>query len=192
MEMTWDLAVSMVLRWLHVLGAIFWFGFFFYMTFVQAQVLEALAPPQKRQLMLGLVPGLSRFMTGGAILAVLSGLALGHLAPRNPPADHDWLGWGIYLGLLMFALGMFVSGPTARRVLKGMREGLPPTQKDLRLLGAAGVVNTYLSFPAVFLMVAGSGHFSEPLLPWVVGAVLVAWTLTFILLKISRRVLTKV
>ena len=138
--------------------------------------------------MLGLVPRLSTFMTGGAVMAVLTGLALGHVAPRHPPADHDWLGWGIYLGLLMFAIGMFVSGPTARRVVKGMREGRPPAPLDMKVLGLAGFLNTYLSLPVVFLMVAGSGHFSEPLVPWVFWGFLAGWTLTFLLLKISKRV----
>lgn len=192
MEMTWGLALSMTLRWLHVLGAIFWFGLFFYMTFVQATVLGRLDPPQRGRVMLGLVPRLSLFMTGGAVMAVLTGFALGYVAPRHPPAGHDWLGLGILLGLLMFAIGMLVSGPTARRVVKGMREGKPPAPRDMKALGLAGFLNTYLSLPVVFLMVAGSGHFSEPLVPWVFFAFLAGWTLTFLLLVVSKRVTTEV
>jgi uncharacterized membrane protein len=182
----------MALRWLHVLGAIFWVGMFFYMLFVQVRVLEVLAPPQKRELILGLMPRLSFFMTAGGILSVFSGLALGYVAPRHPPADHDWLGWGIYLGLLMFAVGMFVSGPRGRKVARDLKEGKPPSPGDLKILTLAATLNAYLSLPVVFLMVAGSGHFSEPMVPWVFWAFLAGWTLTFLLFAISKRVSTEV
>ncbi len=192
MEMTWQMALTLGLRWLHLLGGILWVGLAFYMNFVHMAYLPVLDPQARRTAMLGLIPRILVFMGAGALLSVASGLALGALAPRHPFPPFDWLSFGIILGFLMFFVGFLIILPCTLIAMKAFRTGTPAPAWAMRILPLSSKLNAYLSVPMIFAMLAGAGHFSGPLIPWVFGVCVLGWTLVWLLFLVSRKVMVEV
>jgi len=192
MDTTWLEIVSIVLRWIHLLGGIFWFGLGFFMNFVHLAYMPTLDPVPRRAVILGLVPRVLILMMGGAVVSVSSGLLLGWLAPRNPPADSDWLNLGIILGFVIFTVGVLVIIPSVLKIVRLTKEGQPPPLPLVKRLTFFSKLNAYLGIPLIFAMLAGSGHFLHRLWPLAVLICLVGWACVWLLFRVSVRVSTEV
>lgn len=192
MEMTGQMVLAMGLRWLHLIGGILWFGLGFFMNFVHLAYMPILEPSARKTILLGLVPRILVFMMGGAVVSVVSGLLLGWVAPRHPEPPFDWLNFGIILGFVIFGVGVLIIVPLLLKVMKTLRNGQPPPPSILKTLSFFSKLNAYLGVPLIFAMLAGSGHFSGPLLPWAIGICATGWTLVWILFRTSVMVTTDV
>ena len=179
---------AMFLRWLHLLGGIFWFGLAFFMNFVHSAYMPALDPESRRRIILGLVPRVMVFMFGGAVVSIASGLVLGAVAPRHPSADSDWLNIGILLGFTIFGVGLLVVLPMTLKIMRLARANKPPASSFMKTLLLFSKLNVYLAIPLIFCMLAGAGHFLHPIWPAVVGFCLLGWLCVWLLFQRSTRV----
>ena len=166
-----------LLRWLHVICGVMWIGLLWYFNFIST--------PMTPQIPEGLRPALGRYITPEALFwfrwsamgTILFGIALAlrnnYLAEAYSldlsqglagfPVVPKYLaiGIGMWLGTIMWFNVWLVIWPNQQKALNigGKFSDLPPPQKAAagRLAGQYSRINTLLSIPMLFSMVA-AGH----------------------------------
>ncbi|HEX3429244.1 MAG TPA: urate hydroxylase PuuD [Rhizomicrobium sp.] len=164
-----------LIRWLHVISGVMWIGLLWYFNFVST--------PTTPRIPEDLRPALGKYITPaalfwfrwsamstiifGIILAVLNGYFVQAVTldiadsngafsdPRNLV-----IGMGMWLGTIMWFNVWFVIWPNQQRALN-INNAYPDLTKDARgnagkRAGLASRVNTLLSIPMLFCMVAAS------------------------------------
>lgn len=160
-----DLAwLAFLVRWLHVVSGIMWVGLLWYFNFVQIPAMGRL-PEDLR-------PAVSQFITLAALfwfrhaaLATLaSGLLLAHLngyigqaltlgiwsGGGKPTA----IGIGMWLGIVLAYNVWMVIWPNQKKALGLVEAGVTERKAAARLAMLVGRLNTALSLPMLYFMVA--------------------------------------
>ena len=150
-----------VTRWLHVAAGVMWIGLLWYFNFVSTPTMPKIPDELK--------PALGRFITPaalfwfrwaamativlGIILALMNGY-FGQAVSLQKPFTS--IGLGMWLGTIMWFNVWFVIWPNQKKVLGLV--SVPPEQKPAaaRVAGMASRINTMLSIPMLYFMVAQS------------------------------------
>ena len=166
--------IQALFRWLHILAGVTWLGLLYFLTFIQVR----LTPALRGQLVSELMSPTLAWFRWGAMLGFLSGYVLlvwkyfvlgsgltGEAGLLGSSAGL-WLGFGVGVGTIMWANAWFVIWPAYQGVLGRTGEGSPGPEEvpcaETALLVLR--INTCLSPPLVFAMLAGAGH--APSLPF--------------------------
>ena len=159
--------VQALFRWLHILAGVTWIGLLYFLTFIHVR----LGPALSGQLITHITLPTLVWFRWGAMLTFLSGCVLllwkyfllgsglsgaGGLLGSSAGL---WISCGVVLGTIMWWNVWFVIWPIYQAVLGRTGEDAeterPPRARTALL---AARVNTVLSVPLVFTMLAGSGH----------------------------------
>ena len=159
--------VQALFRWLHILAGVTWIGLLYFLTFIHVR----LSPALRGQLISHITLPTLVWFRWGAMLTFLSGYVLlvwkylllgsglsgaGGLLGSSAGL---WISCGVVLGTIMWWNVWFVIWPVYQAVLGQTGEGAeterPPRARTALL---AARINTVLSVPLVFTMLAGSGH----------------------------------
>ncbi len=146
-------------RWLHVLSGVMWIGLLWYFNFVQTPSMPKIPDEQKPAVTKVIAPtalfwfrwaALSTVITG-LILATMNGY-LGVLFTFAPPFTA--IAIGMWLGLIMAFNVWFIIWPNQKKVLGIVPVEAAAKAAAARLAGYASRLNTLLSIPMLYCMVA--------------------------------------
>ena len=153
-------------RWLHILFGMMWVGLLYYFNFVQVEALRRAAadtPPTSAGIVRHVAPRALAYFRYASLATVLMGFYLlgdraGDVLTFRERA-YIPIGIGAWLGLIMFFNVWVLIWPNQKKVL-----GLVPASEDekgraRRVAFLASRVNTMLSIPMLFFMVASGGIF---------------------------------
>jgi len=153
-------------RWVHILAGMMWVGLLYYFNFVQVDALKKAAadtPPSGAGITKHVAPRALLFFRYAALVTVLMGFMI--LGDKVDEAllfkerAYMPIGVGAWLGLIMFFNVWVLIWPNQKKVL-----GLVPATDDQknkarRTAFLASRMNTALSMPMLFFMVASGGIF---------------------------------
>ncbi|QJR09784.1 hypothetical protein DSM104443_00834 [Usitatibacter rugosus] len=153
-------------RWVHVMAGVMWIGLLYYFNFVQVDALKKAAadtPPTGAGITKHVAPRALFFFRYAALVTVLMGAMI--LGDKIDEAlffkerAYMPIGVGAWLGLIMFFNVWVLIWPNQKKIL-----GLVPATDDeknkaRRTAFLASRMNTALSLPMLFFMVASGGIF---------------------------------
>ena len=147
-----------ILRWLHLFFGIVWIGLLYYLNFVQVPTMPSIPDELKPGVSKHIAPKVLFFFRYGALLTVLTGLAIAWRAgwlvqalTLDPGAR--LIGIGMWLALIMAANVWFVIWPNQKRVLGLVEADDASKAKSARVAMLASRTNTLLSIPMLYCMI---------------------------------------
>ncbi|MCW5749332.1 MAG: urate hydroxylase PuuD [Alphaproteobacteria bacterium] len=150
---------AFVMRWLHVLSGVMWIGLLWYFNFVQTPSMPKIPDEQKPAVSKFIAPEALFWFRWAALATVVTGLLLswmnGYIVQAlTLQAGSHAIGIGMWLGLIMAFNVWFIIWPNQQKAL-GLVD-VPAEQKApaARLAGMTSRINTALSIPMLFCMVA--------------------------------------
>jgi uncharacterized membrane protein len=160
-----------LVRWLHIGSGIMWIGLLWYFNFVQTPTMPRIPDELKGGVSRFIAPAALFWFRWGAMSTIIWGLILaamyGYLLEAYTLDLIEGLidlkailmGIGMWLGTIMWFNVWFVIWPNQQKVLNigNAYPDLPADQKQAaaRTAGMASRINTMLSIPMLFCMVAG-------------------------------------
>jgi uncharacterized membrane protein len=188
-----DSTLQAIFRWFHIIAGITWIGHLYFFNFVNLPFQGGLDKELKPKINPPLVLRALYFFRWGAMWTFLFGLALFYLiywrggalwnqTPEGGMSERGmWILFGGLLGTIMWFNVWFVIWPRQQKILGAMLGGpaAPPASK----------INTYLSGPMLWGMIAGS-HVNIWPMTWgtLVLAIVLALGLVHGLYASSRKV----
>jgi uncharacterized membrane protein len=150
---------AFVMRYLHVLSGVMWIGLLWYFNFVQTPSMPKIPDEHKPAISKVIAPtalfwfrwaALSTVVTG-LLLATMNGYIAQALSFQRPVTA---IGIGMWLGLIMAFNVWFIIWPNQKKVLGLVEATAEEKPKAARMAGMASRINTMLSIPMLFCMVA--------------------------------------
>jgi uncharacterized membrane protein len=168
MEYDWATYIStygsFFFRWLHVLSGVMWIGLLWYFNFVQIPNMPNIPDEQKPAISKVIAPAALFWFRWAAMATIITGiieawingylvdaLALGFV---NDVEQSMRIGFGMWMGLIMWYNVWFVIWPNQKRAL-GIVEAPPEAKKaSARSAMLFSRTNTMLSIPMLYAMVS--------------------------------------
>jgi uncharacterized membrane protein len=147
------------MRYLHVLSGVMWIGLLWYFNFVQIPSMPKIPDEHKPAIGKVIAPAalfwfrwaaLATVVTG-ALLATMNGYIMQALSFQRP---NTAIGIGMWLGLIMAFNVWFIIWPNQKKALGIVTVTPEEKAKAARLAMLTSRVNTMLSIPMLFCMVA--------------------------------------
>jgi uncharacterized membrane protein len=146
--------------WLHVLSGVMWIGILWYFNFVQTPTMPKIEPAEHRAAITKFIaPAALFWFRHGALATVVTGLLVafmqGYLVQALAFQKGVYgIGIGMWLALIMAFNVWFIIWPNQQKAL-GMVQSAPEEKAAAaRLAGMTSRINTMLSIPMLFCMVA--------------------------------------
>jgi len=169
--------IHLLVRWLHVMAGITWIGLLYFFNFVNVPLQGALDDAAKKGVNPKLMPRAIWWFRWGAMLTFLAGLILfvmnymytpgkgfGPTSLFLTPITGEitgraiWILWGMLFGTIMWFNVWFIIWPAQKKLLGGTAGNQAGALR--KNAGLASRVNTYLSGPMLFAMLAAP-HYSS-------------------------------
>ena len=148
-------------RWLHVLSGVMWIGLLWYFNFVQTPSMPKIPDEQKPAVSKVIAPTALFWFRWSAMATIILGLLLammngylGQALMLQKPFTS--IGIGAYLGTIMWANVWFVIWPNQKKALGIVTVEAAEKAAAAKRAGMASRINTMLSIPMLFFMVAQS------------------------------------
>ena len=156
-----------IFRWFHIIAGITWIGHLYFFNFVNLPFQGGLDKELKPKVNPPLVLRALYFFRWGAMWTLIFGLALFYMIywPMGGALfDADggmsdrgmWMLLGFLLGLIMWTNVWFVIWPRQKKILGAMQGGPAAPPEAAPQAALASKINTYLSGPMLWGMVAAS------------------------------------
>jgi len=159
-------ASNALFRWIHIVAGVIWIGHLYFFNFVNLPFQGGLDKELKPKVNPPLILRALYFFRWGAMWTFLFGLALFYLIYIRGgailDADHHmsqrgmWILFGGLLGTIMWFNVWFVIWPRQKKILGAMLGGPPAPPTAAPQAALASKINTYLSGPMLWGMIAGS------------------------------------
>ncbi len=156
-------------RWLHVLSGVMWIGLLWYFNFVQTPGMPKIPDEQKPAITKVIAPSALFWFRWGAMSTIVTGLILAALngylvdaitlGATSKVLGHTMIGIGMWLGTIMWFNVWFIIWPNQKKVLGLVEADAAAKAAAGRLAGLTSRVNTMLSVPMLFAMVAAQNLF---------------------------------
>ena len=149
------------MRWLHVLSGVMWIGLLWYFNFVQIPSMPKIPDEQKPAIGKVIAPTALFWFRWAALATVVTGLLLagmnGYLvsALTVRPGTHA-IGIGMWLALIMAYNVWFIIWPNQKKALGIVQVAADEKAKAARTAMLTSRINTLLSIPMLYCMVAQS------------------------------------
>jgi uncharacterized membrane protein len=149
-----------IYRWIHILAGVMWIGLLYYFNFVQVAALKAAqADSTAAGITKHVAPRALLFFRWAAVVTWLAGAAL--LGVNFVPAFTFQAGWenigmGAWLGTIMLINVWALIWPNQKKILGLVKASDEEKNKARRVAFLTSRVNTMLSIPMLFFMVAQS------------------------------------
>ena len=147
------------MRWLHVTAGVMWIGLLWYFNFVQTPSMPKIPDEQKPAISKVIAPAALFWFRWaamativlGLILALMNGYLVQALTLQKP---FTAIGLGAWLGTIMWFNVWFIIWPNQKKALGIVQ--VAPNEKTAaaKTAGMASRINTMLSIPMLFCMVA--------------------------------------
>jgi len=150
---------AFVFRWLHVMSGVMWIGLLWYFNFVQTPSMPKIPDEHKPAIGKVIAPAALFWFRWAALATVVTGLILGGMngyivqALMLTKGVHA-IGIGMWLGLIMAFNVWFIIWPNQKKVLGIVQASAEEKAASARTAGLASRINTMLSVPMLFCMVA--------------------------------------
>jgi len=147
-------------RWLHIMAGIMWMGLLWYLNFVQTPTVPKIEPAEHRAAITKYIAPNVLFwfryaalatVVFGLILALQKGYLLQALTFRG---GFHVIGIGMWLALIMAFNVWFIIWPNQQKVLGLVEASADAKAAAARLAGMTSRINTMLSIPMLYCMVA--------------------------------------
>jgi uncharacterized membrane protein len=150
---------AFIFRWFHVLSGVMWIGLLWYFNFVQTPSMPKIPDEHKPAISKVIAPAALFWFRWAALATVVTGLILasmnGYLGSALTLSNGvHAIGIGMYLGLIMAANVWFVIWPNQKKVLGIVTASAEEKAAAAKAAGMASRINTMLSIPMLFCMVA--------------------------------------
>lgn len=150
---------AFVFRYLHVLSGVMWIGLLWYFNFVQTPGMPKIPDEHKPAITKVIAPSALFWFRWAALSTVVTGLILGGMngyigKALAFQAPFHAIGIGMWLGLIMAANVWFIIWPNQKKVLGIVEATAEEKPKAAKLAGQASRINTLLSIPMLYCMVA--------------------------------------
>ncbi|NCZ80281.1 MAG: hypothetical protein EBY91_06535 [Burkholderiaceae bacterium] len=151
--------ISFVFRYLHVISGVMWIGLLWYFNFVQIPSMPKIPDEQKPAIGKVIAPtalfwfrfaAMATVLTG-IILAILNGYAHQAFTLQKPFLA---IGLGMWIALIMAFNVWFIIWPNQKRALGIVTVDADTKAKSARTAMLTSRINTVLSIPMLYLMVA--------------------------------------
>ena len=151
--------ISFVFRYLHVISGVMWIGLLWYFNFVQIPSMLKIPDEQKPAIGKVIAPtalfwfrfaAMATVLTG-IILAILNGYAHQAFTLQQPFLA---IGLGMWIALIMAFNVWFIIWPNQKRALGIVTVDADTKAKSARTAMLTSRINTVLSIPMLYLMVA--------------------------------------
>jgi uncharacterized membrane protein len=148
------------MRWLHIMTGVMWMGLLWYLNFVQTPTVPKIEPAEHRAAITKFIaPNVLFWFRYSALATVIFGLTLAHLKGylvaalllQRPSAA---IGIGMWLALIMAFNVWFIIWPNQQKVLGLVDATADEKAAAGRLAGMTSRINTMLSIPMLYCMVA--------------------------------------
>ncbi len=152
---------AFVMRWLHIMSGILWVGLLYYFNFVQTPSMLKIPDEQKPAIGKVIAPAALFWFRWAALATVILGLALAGMKGKGYLVSAltftpglQAIGIGMWLALIMAFNVWFIIWPNQKKALGMVTASAEQKAAAAKLAGLVSRVNTMLSFPMLFCMVA--------------------------------------
>ncbi|OGA73452.1 MAG: hypothetical protein A3G81_06030 [Betaproteobacteria bacterium RIFCSPLOWO2_12_FULL_65_14] len=149
------------MRWLHVVSGVMWIGLLWYFNFVQTPSMPKIPDEQKPAISKVIAPAALFWFRWAAMATIIFGLILagmnGYLVRAlslQQPATG--IGIGMWLGIVMWFNVWFIIWPNQKKALGIVTVPAEEKTAAAKRAGMASRINTMLSIPMLYFMVAQS------------------------------------
>ena len=163
--------VHLLLRWIHVIAGITWIGHLYFFNFVNLPFQGTIGADIKKTVNPQLMPRALWWFRWGSMITFLAGLLLFTqiymyipgvgFGPSPLFRDADgltgraiWILIGMTAGTIMWFNVWGIIWPAQQKIIRGIRDGVPADPKLPKRAALASRINTYLSAPMLFGMLA--------------------------------------
>jgi uncharacterized membrane protein len=150
---------AFVFRWLHVMSGVMWIGLLWYFNFVQTPSMPKIPDEQKPAIGKVIAPTALFWFRWAAMATIVTGLILGGMngylvqALMLTKGVHA-IGIGMWLGIIMWFNVWFIIWPNQKKALGIVQVSAEEKAAAAKLAGMTSRINTMLSIPMLFCMVA--------------------------------------
>ena len=147
------------MRWLHIGSGVMWIGLLWYFNFVQTPSMPKIPDEHKPAISKVIAPAALFWFRWGAMATIVTGLILagmnGYLvqALTLTKGVHA-IGIGMWLGAIMWFNVWFIIWPNQKKALGIVQVSPEEKAAAAKLAGMTSRINTMLSIPMLFCMVA--------------------------------------
>ncbi len=155
--------VAFVFRWLHVMAGVMWIGLLWYFNFIQIPSMPKIPDEHKPAISKVIAPAALFWFRYSALATVITGLIVAWLNGYGHAAlmfseGFVGIGIGMWLAIIMAINVWFIIWPNQKRAL-----GIVEVEQALKMKSAKTAmltsrVNTLLSIPMLYLMVAQQNY----------------------------------
>ena len=147
------------MRWLHVLSGVMWIGLLWYFNFVQTPSMPKIPDEHKPAISKVIAPTALFWFRWAALATIVTGLLLGtmngYLAKAlSLQVPFTAIGIGMWLGLVMAFNVWFIIWPNQKKALGIVQVGAEEKAAAAKKAGLTSRLNTLLSIPMLYCMVA--------------------------------------
>ncbi len=150
---------AFVARWLHVTFGVMWIGLLYYFNFVQMPSMPKIPDEQKPAISKVIAPAALMWFRHAALWTVITGATLatmnGYIAPAlGLQRPFTAIGIGMWIALVMAFNVWFIIWPNQKKALGIVTVEAEEKAKAARTAMLTSRLNTLLSIPMLFCMVA--------------------------------------
>src|SRR5687767_9188289 len=147
------------MRWLHVLSGVMWIGLLWYFNFVQTPSMPKIPDEQKPAIGKVIAPTALFWFRWAAMATLVTGLIValmnGYLGQAlSLQKGYHAIGLGAWLGVIMWFNVWFIIWPNQKKALGMVTVSPEEKAKAARMAGMTSRLNTMLSIPMLYCMVA--------------------------------------
>ena len=156
-----SIELPFLFRWIHVMVGVMWVGLLWYFNFVQIPSMPKIPDEQKPAIGKVIAPTALFWFRWSALFTVVSGMILAVLngyahQAFTLQAPFRAIGLGMWIALVMAFNVWFIIWPLQKRALGIVAVEPDVKAKSARVAMLVSRINTMLSIPMLFLMVAQS------------------------------------
>jgi uncharacterized membrane protein len=150
---------TFVMRWLHVMSGVMWIGILWYFNFVQTPSMPKIPDEQKPAIGKVIAPAALFWFRWAALATVVTGLLLATMSNYVVTAltlgpGFRAIGIGMWIALVMAFNVWFIIWPNQKKALGIVTVSAEEKAAAAKLAGMTSRINTMLSIPMLFCMVA--------------------------------------
>jgi uncharacterized membrane protein len=150
---------AFVFRWLHVASGVMWIGLLWYFNFVQTPSMPKIPDEQKPAVSKVIAPTALFWFRWGAMATIVTGLIValmnGYLGQALAlQKGYHAIGLGMWLGAIMWFNVWFIIWPNQKKALGIVSVSPDEKAKAAKMAGMTSRLNTMLSIPMLYCMVA--------------------------------------
>ena len=146
-------------RWLHVLSGVMWIGLLWYFNFVQTPSMPKIPDEQKPAISKVVAPAALFWFRWAAMSTIITGLIVASMQGYIGKAlslqtGYYAIGLGMWMGAIMWFNVWFIIWPNQKKALGIVTVPADEKAAAAKKAGLASRINTMLSIPMLFCMVA--------------------------------------